>query len=389
MKVLYDYQVFTWQRYGGISRYFTQIISNLPKDIKTEIAIKYSDNEYLKNTNIVPLLESHFTPYRVLDQMLFGLKFKGKKKFLNLFYNKSINQYIDSLELNRQYSIEKLQQQDFDIFHPTYYDPYFLDHIGKKPFVLTIHDMIHELYPEIVFDLQVVEAKAKLARKANHIIAISERTKQDIIEILKIPEKNISVIYHANSLIESGIETSLINIPNKFILFVGEREGYKNFLFMVESLAKILKDIPDLYVICTGKSFSEKEELFMKNFDVFEKFIALPVDDSDLSRLYKNASCLIFPSYYEGFGIPIVEAFNFGCPVLASKTDCFKEIANDAALFFDPKNINDIALLVSNILKNEDKKHELIQKSIQRNKIFSWDLSAQKTGCVYNNVLSV
>jgi len=384
MKVLYDHQIYTSQKYGGISRYFTQIIKYLPGDIQTEISIKFSDNEYLKNTNLVPFLDCNFTPYRA-----FGLKFKGKKKILNLFYNKSINQYIDSWELNKQYSIEKLKQQDFDVFHPTYYDTYFLDYIGRKPFVLTIHDMIHELYPEIVFDIDTIDAKAKLARKANHIIAVSERTKQDIIDILKIPEKKISVIYHANSLIDPVSKISLINMPNKFILFVGEREGYKNFLFMVEGLIQILNDIPDLYVVCTGRSFSLKEEKFMKNLHIYERFITLSLDDLGLSQLYKNAICLIFPSYYEGFGIPIVEAFNFGCPVLASKTSCFKEIAHDAALFFDPKNINEISILIRNVLDNEDKRKELIQKGIERNNEFSWDLSAQKTSYVYKSVLSL
>ncbi len=115
---------------------------------------------------------------------------------------KKINpqKYVDAETLNRKLTIEYLKKQDFDIFLPTYYDDYFLKYIGNKPFVITIHDMTHELFPEFyssVDELDFVKTKASLAKKAAHIIAVSENTKKDIIEILGIKENKISVIYHA------------------------------------------------------------------------------------------------------------------------------------------------------------------------------------------------
>ncbi len=381
MKILYDYQIFSLQKFGGISRYFIEIIKNLPSNIQGEISVEFSDNEYLKNSGIVSNLKNDFEPYRPVDKMLRGLKFKGKKRLLNLIYGNSINNFIDTKKLNKQFSIERIQQQNFDIFHPTYYDSYFLNYLNKKPFILTIHDMIHEIYPELLNDPELIRSKAILAKKANHIIVVSEQTKQDVIDILKIPEKKISVIYHANSLKKTII--SELNLPEKFILFIGNRGGYKNFLFLSEALAPILKENNDLFIICVGETFTQSELIFLERLNIKDHFISIFVKDNELFEVYQKAVCLIYPSYYEGFGIPILEAFSANCPVLASNQSCFYEIGKDAILYFDPKNLNEITEKVNEILNNKNLAKELSQKGLLRSKMFSWKLSAEKTASVY------
>jgi glycosyltransferase involved in cell wall biosynthesis len=383
MKILYDHQIFTFQKYGGISRYFAQIISNLPTDIKADIGIKYSDNEYLKQTHIVNNLQRAYQP---IDLFFPKFKFPFKRKIFKYIQRKNLLNYQTAYDQNKKITIELLKKQDFDVFHPTYYDDYFLEYIGEKPFVLTIHDMIYELYPEMLNDPPLSKMKANLAKKAAHIIAVSEKTKEDIIEIMGIPANKISVVYHANSLTKANSTNTFF--PNKYILFVGERTIYKNFMFFVRASLPLLKEWPDLHVVCVGRDFDFGENQLLKSLEIDNRFISKNVNDYELALIYKNAEALIFPSYYEGFGIPILEAFQAGCPVLLSNTSCFPEIAQDAALYFNPKSMDEIRSTINKVLNNEDLRKELIAKGYERSKAFSWEEAVNKTIKIYESVLN-
>uniref|UniRef100_UPI004047318A glycosyltransferase family 4 protein n=1 Tax=Algoriphagus sp. TaxID=1872435 RepID=UPI004047318A len=382
MKILYDHQIFSVQKFGGISRYFAQIISHLAEDNQINIGIKYSNNEYLNNLQLIPEIEKLVYPF---NKFLSKINFRGKHTLFNQLNRFFLHKNSDPYIFNKNLSIALLKNQDFDIFHPTYYDDYFLEYIGNKPFILTIHDMIHELYPEILNDIRLSRRKAFLANKASHIIAVSENTKKDIIDIFGIPKEKISVVYHANSLQFFGDDKVIEQYD--YLLFVGERGGYKNFLFFVRALQPILRDRPWLNVICTGKIFSKTEADLLHELGVEQHFIAKNVSDKELITLYYSAKVLVFPSYYEGFGIPILEAFNVGCPVVLSNASCFKEIAEDCALYFNPKSINDIRDAIETILENEDLKNKLIQKGFDREKYFTWEKSANQTFDIYNNII--
>jgi glycosyltransferase involved in cell wall biosynthesis len=382
MKILYDHQTFTIQNFGGISRYFTQIISNLPDSIDTHISIKYSNNEYLIHLNKVNPLEKLTDPF---ERFAFGIKFSGKKRLFNFMEKKFPNKYQSCDSKNKEISIACLKKQDFDIFHPTYYDDYFLKYIENKPFVLTIHDMIQELYPELLNDIPTIIQKKQLAKKATHIIAVSENTKKDIIDILNIPEEKISVIYHANSLTKGK---SSIDLPQNYFLYVGARNGYKNFLFFVLSIEPILKKQKDIYVLCTGRPFNITEMRFLNELDMTDNFISVFAKEDEMFDLYNNAIALVFPSCYEGFGIPVLEAFEASCPVILSNTSCFPEIAQDCALYFPPKNIKQFRQCLEKIIDDASLRISLINKGKMRLKDFSWQDTANKTLNIYKRVLS-
>lgn len=385
MKVLYDHQMYSIQRFGGITRYFTQIINKLPQSIEYDIAVLHSNNEYLKASNIIDL--KHFKPYRPMDEMFGGIRFRGKKRILNYLYGEEISKYTTVYETNKAYSIEKLKQQDFDVFHPTYYDDYFLSYIGNKPFVLTIHDMIHELYPEMMLEDSniVMKRKRNLAKKAAHIIAVSEQTKNDIIKILDVPEKKISVVYHSNSLQRNDMSFS---IPDNYILYVGMRQGYKNFYFFIHAVTELLKEDKSLQVLCVGSPFDTLELEYLRKLGVEDRVRTRLVSDEELYHIYKKALLFVFPSYYEGFGIPILEAFNIGCPVLCSRSSCFPEIAKGAAYYFNPKDILEIQNAIRMILDNHEMREKLIVQGKKRVQDFSWEMSAKKTYFIYKNIVS-
>jgi glycosyltransferase involved in cell wall biosynthesis len=381
MKILYDHQIFTNQNFGGISRYFSQIISNLPAHISTEISIRYSNNEYLNNLNKISQLENLTDPF---EKFAFGKNFRGKKRLFNFMEKKFPKKYQSCESKNREISIASLKKQDFDIFHSTYYDDYFLEYIGNKPFVLTIHDMIQELYPELLNDIPTMMQKAELAQKASHIIAVSENTKKDIMDILDMPEEKISVIYHACSLTKGK---NTINLPQNYFLYIGERNCYKNFFLFILSVEPILKRRKDIFVVCTGKPFNAGEIQFLTQLNILDNFIAVLVKEEEMFDVYNQAIAFVYPTYYEGFGIPILEAFESSCPVILSDASCLPEIAQDCALYFPPKNIKQLRQCLEKIIDDTSLRISLINKGKARLKDFSWPDSANKTLKVYQRVL--
>lgn len=371
MKILYDSQCFDMQKFGGISRYFCEIIKNFSRnDQQYILPCIYSSNEYLKQFKLVN------------ESSLPG------KKFIDSLKNKF---FLSGILRNRQESIKALQNQDFDVFHPTYFDPYFLEYIGQKPFVLTIHDMIYELYPEFFSNAEeIIKNKKLLAEKAAKIIAVSNKTKEDIIKFYgaSFADKT-EVVYHGSSLKTPDSANESIDFETMFgryFLYTGTRSFYKNFLFLVESCAEFLIE-KDLKIVCSGAPFTDGEKSLFDTLNISDRIIHHFASDNELFWLYKNSLAFIFPSYYEGFGIPILEAFEAGAPCLLAKSSCFPEIADDAALYFDPKSKNEIVSAMSQIL-DENIADNIVKKGKERLKDFSWKKTAEQTLNIYKSLLN-
>ncbi|MDD3146545.1 MAG: glycosyltransferase family 1 protein [Candidatus Riflebacteria bacterium] len=365
MKILFDHQIFTFQKFGGISRYFFELIRNLQEKelANCTLSALFSNNHYIQSSNFA--IRSFF-PNQV---------FRGKTK-LQAF-------------INKVYSVMKLREGNFDIFHPTYYDNYFLRHIGKKPFLLTVYDLIHERFSEQnEKEPEVALNKEVLAKQANAIVAISESTKRDLIEHLSIQPQKIKVVYLGNSVSQDFKKSKPENIPaQNYILFVGRRDGYKNFDRLIEAIAPLLSGDPTLSLVCAGGgSFSENEVAACRERNILNSVFQYEVDDTLLGKLYANAKLFVFPSLYEGFGIPILEAFAAGCPVACSNTSSLPEIAADGAFYFDPNDPQSILFAIKEVL-NLKNKEDLVQKGRKRLSNFSWADTAQKTYEVYSSLL--
>jgi glycosyltransferase involved in cell wall biosynthesis len=377
MRVLYDHQTFQAQEYGGISRYFAELIQRNPE---ARLALEYSDNAYIRKDPrfAAKLREKNFH----LNRFLGGIRFRGKHRVYSCFRKATGIRYRSNVDA----SIDALEGGDFDLFHPTYYDPYFLERIGDRPFVLTIHDMIHEKYPEL-FQMgdMTSECKKRIALKAALIIAVSENTKRDIIGSYGIDARRIRVVYHGSNLPKGS--SSGLDLPREYILFTGTREGYKNFSFFVISVAELLRDRAGLFLVCTGPRFSRAESAFLAGLGIEDKVIHRFFPEGALYRLYEEARCLVFPSYYEGFGIPILEAFEAGCPALLARASCFPEIAGDAALFFDPKDRQELLGSLVGLLDSEALRRELAAKGRRRLRDFSWDDTYERTMSCYSGIL--
>jgi len=347
------------------------------QEIDFNLALRYSQNE---NLHRHPQLNRFWTQRN--DYFSDSKLFAGLQKKIHI---NALNHIFD----NQHESIKRLNEQDFDVFHPTYYNPYFLKYLKTKKYVLSVYDMIHELFPGMFPEDGTAMLKKKVIECATKIIAISDNTKTDIINIYNIDPQKIEVIPLASSL---QINTSdiILNLPQKYILFVGHRVANKNFTFFINSISSFLYEEKDLYVICAGSEvFSENEIHLLNKLKIEKQVIYYPIiNDSTLSYIYRNAVLFVFPSLYEGFGIPVLEAFSCGCPVAASNCSSLPEVGGDAANYFDPKNSDSIQKVVEDIVHNGSLQDSLRARGYERLKLFSWKKTALKTKKVYDSLLS-
>lgn len=365
MKILFDNQIFSWQRFGGISNYFSRVIAKLPKVTQVKLSFMYTENVYLKDIG-----------YKYSD-MFPAINFKGKNRLKRLF--------------NNIFNMFAIMFDKYDIFHPTYYSDYFIKVLPKNKFlVVTVYDMIHELFPEY-FNAKSLEYKTKklLCTRADKIIAISYQTKQDLIRLFLIPENKIEVIYlGTNFMLLHDVTSYLEWLPEKYLLFVGTRSGYKNFNWMLNSLASILKS-SDYKLVVIGSPFTVEELDLINQLELIDSIIINNVHETfHLQEVYNRAKLFIFPSLYEGFGIPILEAFASKVPVLLTNASCFPEIAKDAALYFEPEDQVDFQNKVNLALKSDEIRRHLIENGISRLNEFSWEKTAVETNDLYVSLLN-
>ncbi|MBE9602486.1 glycosyltransferase family 1 protein [Pedobacter sp. MC2016-24] len=348
IKVFFDHQKFTTQKYGGISRYFASIIQEIKNepDFDYQLGLLYSDNHYIKDE------------YQAFNNAV------GRKLSKTILGKRIYN-------LNEAYCTRLLRKNDFDIFHPTYYDPYFIKDL-KKPMVTTIHDMTYERLPEYFWANDPLTYQKRInIEKADRIIAISETTKNDLLELSNVSEDKISVIYHGIDIDTPLVFQNIKSLPDQYILFVGDRSGYKNFYLFIEAFKEINFRFPEIKLVLSGGGTLgiADQELLIRN-KLTNSVSHVQVTDEELNFLYQNAVLFVYPSLYEGFGLPILEAFKARCPVLLSDIDCFKEVAGDAAVFFSKHSKEDLIHQITSVLMHSNIRKELISKGAERIKLF-------------------
>lgn len=367
LRVLFDSQIFGIQVFGGISRYYHELIRHLARheNLDIRIRIRYSNNSYIEGDGLFPHRRC-FPQYRI----------PGKHALM--------------ARLNQSADIQSIRNGNYDIFHPTYYSPYFLKWIGHKPFVLTVYDMIHERFDELRnADRGIPERKRLLAGLASRIIAISENTRADLVRYFGIDPGKIDVIHLAASACTPATagETTYPFLPKKYLLFVGARTYYKNFQNFLRSVAPLLHQDEHMDVVCAGGGeFTPGENTLFGHLRILGRVHRYSAPDSMLWHLYRNATAFVFPSLYEGFGIPVLEAFACGCPIAVSDTSSLPEIAGDASLYFDPLDEASIRSAVERIAYDKNLRERLVQKGFLRVREFSWEKTALETIQSYESI---
>lgn len=382
MTILFDYQAFEMQPFGGVSKSYAEIISHLKAmGVDVHLAIKESNNEHLLQKGIAPSIKSLGTTNK---RWLGGKKlFKGQRRLLRKGLSLA-GYHDDFLSINQDYCIKQLKKKQFDIFEPTFFDSYFLPYHKNKPFVLTVHDMI----PEILgVDEPQAQQKKLLCPLAAHIHVPSENTKKDLVDILNIPSEKVTVTPHGAPISPSTKYPS--PYPSPYILYVGARWSYKNFTPFIKECAITIKQHPDLHVVCTGQPFEKEEQNLIASLGLSDHIIHQYATEKEMQALYQNAVAFVYPSAYEGFGIPILEAFVCGCPVFLNNASCFPEVGGDAAIYFDINRRSDLAEHIEAfLLSPEQDRNDLIARGRERAQLFSWEESAKKLSHIYNTLLA-
>lgn len=356
--------MFSLQRYGGISRYFCEIIKQIAPKHEFNLGLLFSDNYYLwehtkffNKKNIFP------------DRNFRGKYFLSKRAY----------------DLNQLYSKIGLSTGKYDIFHPTFYNDYFLK-LTKKPYIITVHDLIafkfNLLSPNKHGDIRC--QMENVIKNAHRIIAVSENTKKDIIDLMNINVDKIDVIHHGYNEVSDGQKTRRMG---NYILFVGSRDSYKNFPACAQAVSRILQKEKGLQFICVGSPFNKEELELIKKLNIEQQTLAIRVDDQNLNKLYANAVLFIYPSLYEGFGMPILEAFINDCPVCLSNTSCFPEIAGNAGVYFDPYSIDSIIAAMEKVIYDSDFTRKLRATGKKQLKKFSWEKAASQTLESYKKII--
>lgn len=361
MVVVYDHQIFCWQEYGGISRYFFELARRVAhaEDFSASIVAPLHVNSYIDQKDI----EVHGI------QMP---KLKNSGRILD-FVNSLISPSI----------VRKMKP---DLLHETYYSRKGLAPKGC-PVVLTVFDMTHEKYPgEFLSRDNTSKLKKAAVSRADRIICISENTRQDLIEILDVPIEKTSVVHLGYSLAEDAASNE-ISIPRPYLLYVGSRGTYKNFGRLLEAYAASahLKNNFDLVAFGGGAfSATEKERIGALGIEnaVFHK----SGNDAILASLYARAAAFVYPSIYEGFGIPLLEAMSHGCPVICSDASSFPEIAGSAASYFDPFDEESIRAAIEGVVDSDELRSRLISSGRERAAQFSWDRTAMQTMKIYKEL---
>lgn len=370
MRILFDHQVFSWQNYGGISRYFIEQIRGL-QSLGQEVFLPqcfFAENVYL--SGLQGFEQKSLTPFR----------FKGKKWL--------------QLQLGKRATLNALRSLEPQVFHPTYFDPYFLPEVQKRgtPWVITVHDMIHEIYGHgsqgfFSLDAHVIPNKRLLAQKAHAVITVSENTRRDLLHYCpEMDPAKVHVVYHGNRL--KAEPSALPNINEPYLLFVGQRKGYKNFKAMLDQLHPVMVEEKSLQLKCVGGGVFDAGEIAqIKELGLEHRVhYAIVQSDAALAQTYQQAVCFLFPSLYEGFGLPVVEAMACHCPVILQEGKALREVGGESALYFDTGRKDSLAAALFTLLRNPEQRKKMIESGKKRADSFSWEISVEKHLKIYQSV---
>lgn len=282
-------------------------------------------------------------------------------------------------------------------------------HLGRYgnflsvPYVITVHDMIRffDMDGEKTFicapnrrDRHYLNLDFKGIRKAMRIIAVSQSTKDDLIHCLDIPGERISVVYEGiDHRVFRPVRQRIYHHP--YILFVGTEHPRKNFTTLLKAFSQLKSEprFKKLKLVKVGDAGGQETDFRSQTMGVVESLGLVDeviftdfIPETDLPTHYSGAEALVFPSLYEGFGFPVLEAMACACPVITSNTSSLPEVAGEAGIMVDPQNINSLAEAMSKVLTDGKLRNNMIRKGLEQAKGFSWEKTAEQTLEVYHKV---
>jgi glycosyltransferase involved in cell wall biosynthesis len=365
IRVAYDSQIFSQQQFGGISRYFCELANCVAQapDFDSRVVAPLHRNQYLRDAKDLNRGVFFNPAGRIAGKLM-----------------RIANQFISPWQL-RGYAP--------DILHETYYLESNRAGVDCAR-VVTVFDMINErLEPESSDRDKLTRAKRASLARADSVICISEHTRRDLIDLLGVPEDKTHVVHLGFTLTALPAAERQAETRRPFLLYVGKRDGYKNFDTLLAAFASSARLRADFSLLAFGGGgFSEKEHLRIADLGLKSgEVVQTGGQDDVLSALYRDARCFVYPSMYEGFGIPPLEAMSFGCPVVSSNTSSIPEVVGDAAITVDPADVEAMRDAIERAAFDEDVRRDLVSRGATRIRQFSWANCAEETMKIYRSLL--
>lgn len=362
MRVVFDQQVFSLQRFGGVSRSFVELNNhlNLLEGVESRV--------------IAPL---HFNKHLFQSNPLGGIYLPKSTDVFD--FNKRVRLLGENIS---RFIIDRFKP---DLVHETFYEPSLFEN-NKYPIVTTIQDLIRE---KIGREHQKVQRKRDSVDRASLIICISDSTKRDLLDFYNPDKGKVVRIYlGVNEFFYSSSHESDLSGSKNSILFVGNRSGYKNWGLLVTAFAKSNFLRSEFEIVCFGGGRFSKEELVLLNeLRVADRVKQVSGDDKSLKQRYESAACLVYPSQYEGFGLPVVEAMASGCPVVASDIDVLHESGGIAARYFSLNDVDSLKHTLEDLLVDDDALKRMRLEGREHARNFSWLETAKQTFLAYKTIL--
>jgi glycosyltransferase involved in cell wall biosynthesis len=370
MRILYDHQVFSLQDAGGASRYHFELVRNLQglDGVEMEMLLGL-------NGSVMPFATLRQAGTRVLSR---GTRIKpGLARY-------AINDLFSAL-------IAPLQGR-VDIYHPTLYRA--LPWVRRKRIVVTHHDCIHERFPQLFSDAaSIIETKRKLFAQADAIVCVSASSQSDLLHFYDVAENKTHVVPHGFSPLRlppgDTQATGTLEEAAPYLLYVGSRAGYKNFGLLLEAFSR--SGLAEYYRLLAvgGGAFSAEEQEQIVSLGLSASICLIPkVDEATLALAYRGAALFIYPSLYEGFGFPPLEAMSMGCPVLVNRTSSLPEVCGDAAFYFEASGAEELSHSLVSTLGDSEALAIKRKLGEQQVSLYDWRRSARSTLDVYRALLT-
>lgn len=356
-----DEQIFAIQPYGGISRLFAE----LTRQYVTDPAL---------GVNLDPLQAPIVNRYILDDPALTGaLRVRGARNQWT-----ALAWYFSHLERRRA-----------DVVHTTFYLPHGLSSARGTKRVVTVYDMIPERLPDTRRRLDLLTLKRRYIESADHVICISQSTKDDLLEIYG-PEKAPTTVVHLG--VDERFNPNAQRIdgfPEQYVLYVGHRGQYKDATTLMRAFASITADFPEhTLVFAGGGPLSRDERSLLQSLGIAARTTQIDLPDGAMPGAYAHATVFAFPSRFEGFGLPVLEAMACGTPTVLARSTSLPEVGGSAARYFTPGDHNELAEQLAVILSDPQEAARLAAAGTEHAQAFTWNRTAQQTADVYRQVLS-
>jgi glycosyltransferase involved in cell wall biosynthesis len=352
LRVLVDDQVFAAQVRGGISRYFVELIRYISKSPAIELVQpwRWTRNAHAIDAGIASALP---TPL-------------GRRRRV--------------IELANRLAAP---HGTVDVVHHTFYDR-DRQRLRGQIRVVTVHDMIPELHPGLFARGNPHADKRECVGAADLVLCVSESTRTDLLRLYGAVHGDVVVVpLGVDDMFQPGLPR-LDSLPVDYVLFVGQRRGYKDFAVLLDAIAALTPDHPDLHVVAVGGgTLSREDAAAIAGRALTGRVTQVSLSDGELARAYANARCFAFPSRYEGFGLPTLEAMATGCPVVVAESSSHVEVGGDAARYFPPGNHRALAHGLREALEPSGYGAARRAAGVQRAAQFSWSRTGEATVAAY------